>query len=548
MTAKKWGTIALAALLLVCYNASQPDIVRMRNNENLAPGTKKTERYGPSLVWLDRLMAGQSGSIDPTMAKETKLNFNIMSSMMIAGLASGFKSQVANLLWMKSDEYWHKGMTDRQMPLMEAVVTLDPQFIDAWSTAGWHWAYNIYADLHERSDLRGVVKDSPQFRAAQKHSVDAGLDYLRRGAIMNPETYRLWFEQAWTRSYKAGLYDETTIKLLRTARAQKDARDLERLVSNPKPGEPNKVIVQGADIAGHTIGHIYEDMPELDKALRNYSILIANARRDKQSGKAATTGGGREADEPLAPNAEALLAACGEYWAKYGGMEDPNGAGYVQIVNIYKEADPIIKARIEALVPDMKRMITAHQMRESVQELESTATGAYISLSARYVPAWKMMKAGQLQDAVDSILGVMNADTRYHLKGFPTLVKVLELRGDAPVAIQAQIEASREYEKTATQEIGLHFLARLYEMQAAKVTDAAPKKALMHKAYEAWVRARERSSLDFYARTNSYRLEDEYKFSPSKELMASIKKARKSKDNNVAPAAPPNVPQFNDQH
>ena len=48
---------------------------------------------------------------------------------------------------MKSDEYWHEGLFTRQVPLMEAVVTLDPQFIDAWSTAGWHWAYNIYADI-----------------------------------------------------------------------------------------------------------------------------------------------------------------------------------------------------------------------------------------------------------------------------------------------------------------------------------------------------------------------------------------------------------------
>src|SRR4028119_1610289 len=153
---RKWGFGALLSLLLLgAYNSAQPNLYAMRANSAVYPGSKaKKEAYGPSLEWLDRAMSGRQGSA----YKETRLDFRILSSMMVAGLASGFRSQVANLLWMQFDEYFHKGDTQRQIPIMEAVVTLDPQFVEAWSTIGWHWAYNIYAEVEDpksRPELKG---------------------------------------------------------------------------------------------------------------------------------------------------------------------------------------------------------------------------------------------------------------------------------------------------------------------------------------------------------------------------------------------------------
>jgi hypothetical protein len=49
---------------------------------------------------------------------------------------------------------------------MELVVTLDPQFIDAWSTAGWHWAYNIYADI----ETNPKYKNDPKLMAQKQES------------------------------------------------------------------------------------------------------------------------------------------------------------------------------------------------------------------------------------------------------------------------------------------------------------------------------------------------------------------------------------------
>ena len=168
---------------------------------------------------------------------------------------------------------------------MEAVVTLDPQFIDAWSTAGWHWAYNIYADIPTNPDYE---KRGPMaIRKAQENAVATGLDYLDRGSNLNPDTYRLWFEYGWTRAEKAGYYDEKTVELYKTARSKSDAREIE--VSG-KGGQMIKE--KGLDILGRTIGHLWERVPEFDKAQSQYAddLMGATPQQRKMLDKLATPG------------------------------------------------------------------------------------------------------------------------------------------------------------------------------------------------------------------------------------------------------------------
>ena len=68
-----------------------------------------------------------------------------------------------------------------------------------------------------------------------------------------------------------------------------------------------------------------------------------------------------------------------------------------------------------------------------------------------------MYKKGEYQQAIDQMVGVMNADPKYHLQGLPKLAQVLELSGDAPEAIKAELAKMREDEKSSSQDIGLHF-------------------------------------------------------------------------------------------
>lgn len=511
MNPKKLGLVALILVLLTIYNGAQDSLVGFRTNPHLYPGTHIAERYGPSLEWLDRLMKGREDEKN----HRVKLDFTVLSSMMVAGLASGFKSQVANLLWMKSDEYWHEGMATRQVPLMEAVVTLDPEFIDAWSTAGWHWAYNIYADDQTNEKLKLKPKEQ---RVKMDYDIDTGLDYLKRGSEMNPDKYRLYFEHGWTLGEKKGVYTEETAELYRTARSKADARTIIRTEKGPG-GKMIDKPEQGMDVVGRTIGHLYEKMPDFDKALDQYGTDLLGLKNDPQSARD-----------------RALLAAAGEYWHRYG-------SDYGIIAGMYRKGDPTIKAQIKAIVPDVERLVQADDMRHTMENTKrgegGQPTGAYITISARYIPAWKLMKAGKIEQAIETMIGTMNGDTRYHLQGMPAMAKILALRGDAPAAIQAQLDDYRKLEAHSSQDIGLHFLAVLYEKRAQQVAAQGKNpKPFYRLAYESWYRARERSSLDFYARRNTFLYEDKYGFPPPQNIIKEVKSSRQKGDVNAAPTLP----------
>ena len=518
MEISKWGALAGAGLLLVSYNLAQPGINKLRNNRpDDKVSTAKTEAYGPSLQWLDRLArasdaggttVGPDGKLQGSGA--VKLDFSVMSSLMVAGLASGFKSQVANLLWMKSDEYWHEGLFTRQVPLMEAVVTLDPQFIDAWSTAGWHWAYNIYADIPTNPDYE---KKGPEaIRVAQDNAVKTGLDYLDRGSNLNPDTYRLWFEYGWTRAEKAGFYDQKTVELYKTARSKSDAREIE--VS----GAGGQMIKEkGLDILGRTIGHLWERVPEFDKAQSQYADDLMGAT----------------------PRQRQLLDKAGDAWHRYGG-------DYTAIVDVYQSGDAVTKSQVKALVPDIDQIIAGQDTRQKIagQTGKDQPVGAYITIAARYMPAWRMMKAGDLDGAIQQITGVMNADEKYHLIDLPVLKKIYEIRGDSPAAIDAALKQSRENEKNSSQDLGLHFLARLWEMKLEKATDPAQKLKLAKQAYRTWYRSRARDALDFYALRKTRVYEDKYKFTTPEDIVNEIKNSRKGGVPNAAPKVAPNVQNY----
>ena len=538
MNPNKWGAVGLAVVLLVMYNiAAGPgsnlmqmrtvDIDRIDSGELQKAGISKDkpseeqlrklgeQRYGPSMAWLDRLMSAQQSNSSSTPGVHfVKFDLRLLSSMMVAGLASGFKSQVANLLWMRSDEYWHKGLTTRQVSIMEAVVTFDPQFIEAWSTAGWHWAYNIYADV----ELSGKYKNNPKLmREKQDTAIRTGIDYLKRGSEQNPETYRLWFEQAYTRAHKWGTLDEGTVALLHKARAQPDARSIEREVQNAAGQMVTEKIPNVAlDTVGHTIGHVYEERPEIAKALDFWGSDMLKA----------------------SPQERRMLDAVGEYWRRYG-------PAYSLVAEMYTGGDDAIKARVRQLVPDVERLVAAEKMRIKMEERGSTPLGAYKTISGRYLLPWTLMQQGKLQQAADTMVGVMNADPRYHLTGLSALTKLMELKGDAPAAIKKQLDSLRDDERTSSQDIGLKLLATIYGKQAEQEKDPVKKKALYKLTYETWYRARARNELDFYAKRQTYRLEDKYGFTKPQKIVDEIQKSRQG-GGSVNAAPPPNLKPYID--
>lgn len=212
-------TVAVAIIGLLCVNSViQQKITAMRDDPHL--------HYGPSFKWIENIR-----KVDPTA----------VTIIVVAGLVGGLGGLAADILWMKSDEYWHSGRVDRMIPVLRTVTLLDPHFIDAWRIAGWHWAYNLYVETKDLEE-----KDM---------CLNNGIRFLKEGIVWNPEKFDLYFELGWTYYDKMGSFLDA-VEYFAQARTKKDA-----------PRNP--------DYIQRMIGHAYERIPDIPKALDAYGVVLA---------------------------------------------------------------------------------------------------------------------------------------------------------------------------------------------------------------------------------------------------------------------------------
>ncbi len=102
----------------------------------------------------------------------------------VGALVLGFRKLVADMLWLKFDEYWHRGLVQRMLPMMETVVALDPHFIEAYSLGAWHLAYNVAMMFHTAEEKQIYI--------------DKGVEFLEKGIKNNPRSSKLYSELGFT--------------------------------------------------------------------------------------------------------------------------------------------------------------------------------------------------------------------------------------------------------------------------------------------------------------------------------------------------------------
>ena len=102
----------------------------------------------------------------------------------VGALVLGFRKLVADMLWLKVDEYWHLGLASRMFPMMETVVALDPHFIEAYALGGWHLAYNVTVTVHSAEEKIKYI--------------DQGISLLEKGIKYNPRSAKLYSELGFT--------------------------------------------------------------------------------------------------------------------------------------------------------------------------------------------------------------------------------------------------------------------------------------------------------------------------------------------------------------
>lgn len=130
-------------------------------------------------------------------------------------MSLGFKSLVADILWLRSIQYfggWYSQMNKQPqgfIHLMDAIVALDPRFISAYEFGSF-----------------GISEGLGNF--------DAAVDLLVRGAEMNkdnPEAWRLMYDAGFIRFYNQQMYDEAKELISRASKMPSADPFVERTIA-----------------------------------------------------------------------------------------------------------------------------------------------------------------------------------------------------------------------------------------------------------------------------------------------------------------------------
>ena len=121
------------------------------------------------------------GQIDPTSA-----TMNL--------LLLGLRGVAVNVLRMELDEYKNRKDWAQMQATTEAVITLQPHYIEVWRFLGWNLAYNVSAEWDSVPERFYWVKEGGKF--------------LQRGVKRNDRVPELYFDTARIWGHKIGRSDE----------------------------------------------------------------------------------------------------------------------------------------------------------------------------------------------------------------------------------------------------------------------------------------------------------------------------------------------------
>jgi len=109
---------------------------------------------------------------------------------------SGFRSIVADALFIQANVAWEKTEWGRVLLLFRQVTTLQPRAVLFWDMAAWHMAWNAsVAALNDPAQSRQALRIK-----AQREYFALGKDFLERGIKNNPDRPQLY--ESLARLYK----------------------------------------------------------------------------------------------------------------------------------------------------------------------------------------------------------------------------------------------------------------------------------------------------------------------------------------------------------
>jgi tetratricopeptide (TPR) repeat protein len=493
--------IGLVLLALLLSNGLQGSIDRYRHYPAPECPLEKAHKHGPKVKGCEKWGEGYGPRMDWIQAMQRlqkmegeDLSMEAFSVVIVGGLMGGFRQVATSILWMKSDQYWHEGKADRFIPILRAVTWLDPNFIDGWRIAGWHWAYNLYAQAGDKW---------PEKQKCLRN----GLKFLKEGIVWNPNSSELCFETGWTYYDKGGELREA-VKWFRDARAKKDYKQNYKV-----------------DIAQRMIGHALERIPDLDAALDNYRKMLRlkpheeealekwiefkkRYRKTKRMVKAwgalhpvlpprqPIPGMPEEMKQNMPPPVLPEIPKGGTNyfnecnhlkrprWTKEGILREmpfiekwKYWVEFDAVTAAYETAknkdDSATMALIEEQIPDIKEAMEILPIIRDIETREIPAPGATITIRMRYYDAWKLYKEKKYKEAEEAIMESMELEPEE--ASFP---------------------------------IGHHLLARIYEGQYKETKD---RKDLEKAYYKGWVECARHNQMNRLAHVTVHKYQVEHK-------------------------------------
>jgi len=101
---------------------------------------------------------------------------------------SGFRSIVADLLWIQANTAWQNTEWGRMKVLFDGVTTLQPRVVLFWDMSAWHMAWNA---SRWAADNPKQPREALRIKA-QREYFELGRQYLEAGIRNNPDRYVLY--------------------------------------------------------------------------------------------------------------------------------------------------------------------------------------------------------------------------------------------------------------------------------------------------------------------------------------------------------------------
>ncbi len=123
--------------------------------------------------------------------RSASLNLDLreqIGQMAFLAALSGFRSLVADALYLQAFTAWERTEWGRMARLFNNVTALQPRVLLFWEMAGWHMAWNASVAAYENpAGGREAIR-----ARAQRQYWDLGRDFFERGIRNNPDRWELY--------------------------------------------------------------------------------------------------------------------------------------------------------------------------------------------------------------------------------------------------------------------------------------------------------------------------------------------------------------------